>query len=195
MANRHEDWKQMAWYAVQTVPGAQKPRREFQVEQTGTEDRPSRGKGYRIVPSLNPNLSAIEKSLNDNGFECYMPAEKRLVRDRRHTDLWKVRRFALMVGYVFVREPHDWGLLKATNGVAGVVSDRDGRPMAIDILDVMAVRSAEAKAEVEFDRQSRMARQALRKRAKVDPRLQMLIQKLDIAGTISVPLDTAFMAA
>ena len=194
-ATSHEEWKRMAWYAIQTVPGAQKPRREFKVEKTGSEDRPARGKGYRIVPSLNPNQSAIEKALNDNGFHCWMPAEKRLIRDRRHTDLWKVRRFALMVGYVFVREPHDWDLLKHTNGVQGVVKDQHGRPMAIDILDVMAVRKAEAEAEEEFDRKSRLARQVLRKRAKIDPRLQMLIKKLDIAGTISVPLDRGIIAA
>lgn len=194
-AKTHEDWKAMRWYAVQTVPGAQKPRREFQVEKTGKEGDKPRGKGYRIVPSLNPNLSAIEKSLNDNGFYCYMPAEKRLVRDRRHTDLWKVRRFALMVGYVFVREPHNWNLLKNTNGVQGIVQDAHGRPMAIDILDVMAVRRAEAEAEEDFDRISRLARQVLRKRAKVDPRLQMLIQKLDIAGTVTVPLDRGIIAA
>ncbi|OJF97592.1 transcription termination/antitermination protein NusG [Pararhizobium antarcticum] len=194
-ASTHEEWKQMAWYAVQTVPGAQKPRREYRVERTGTDERPSRGKGYRIVPNLNHNVSAIEKALTDNGFYCYMPAEKRLIRDRKHTDLWKVRRFALMVGYVFVRDPHNWDLLKATNGVAGIVKDQHGRPMAIDILDVMKVRSAEADADVEFDRRSRLARQVLRKSAKTDPRLQMLIKKFDIAGTISVPLDIATIAA
>jgi hypothetical protein len=177
------------WYAIRTVPGAQKPRREFHVEMTGRPDRKPRGKGYRIVPSLNPNLSAIEKALNDSGFDCYMPAEKRLIRDRRHTDLWKVRRFALMVGYIFVRDPHDWSELKKVPGVAGIVQNADGNPLALDILDVMAIRAAEAKAEADFDTQSRNARQNLRKKAKTDARLQMLIKKLDIAGTISVPWE------
>ncbi|WP_426235836.1 transcription termination/antitermination protein NusG [Pararhizobium sp. DWP1-1-3] len=193
--SKHEDWKAMSWYAVQTVPGAQKPRREYVVERTGRDGEKPRGKGYRIVPNLNHEVSAIEKALTDNGFQCYMPAEKRLVRDRKHTDLWKVRRFALMVGYVFVREPHNWDLLKATYGVAGIVKDQNGRPMAIDIVDVMKIRSAEADSEVEFDRRSRLARQVLRKSAKTDPRLQMLIKKFDIAGTISVPLDIATIAA
>jgi hypothetical protein len=100
-----------------------------------------------------------------------------------------------MVGYVFVRDPHDWKLLKATNGVQGIVQDANGYPMAIDILDVMAVRKAEAEAENEFDRRSRLARQTLRKQAKIDPRLQMLIKKLDIAGNITVPLDRGIIAA
>lgn len=180
------------WYAVRTAPGSQKPQREYAVETTspGKDGKP-RGKGYRIVPSLNPNMSAIERSLADAGFEFWMPAEKRLVRDRRHTDLWKVRRFALMVGYVFVRDPADFGKLASVPGVSGVVSDGYGRPLAIDFLDVLAVRAAEAEADVEFDRRSRMARQNLRKSAKTDPRLKKLVEKLDIAGNLTVPLAAA----
>lgn len=184
------------WYAVKTIPGSQKPQREYAVELT-TVDKEGRhrGKGYRIVPSLNPNVSAIERSLSDNGFNHWMPAEKRLIRDRRHTDLWKVRRFALMVGYVFVHDPHDWRLLEETPGVAGIVKTAEGVPLSIDILDIIGVRAAEAEAEVEFDRRSRLARQMLRKKAKQDPRLKKLIGKLDIAGSISIPLNNDVIAA
>ena len=184
------------WYAIRTAPGAQKPQREYKVETLLDDDGKPRGKkGYRIVPSLDPNRSAVERALQDNGFVYYMPAEKRLVRDRRHTDLWKVRRFALMVGYMFVREPHDWRLLFNTPGVAGVVQNADGTPLPISILDIMAVRAAEAAAEVDFDAQTRKARQNLRKNAKTDARLKKLVAQLDIAGTITVPLDIASIAA
>jgi hypothetical protein len=185
-----------SWYAIRTAPGAQKPQREYKVEALLDDEGKPRGKkGYRIVPSLDPNRSAIERALQDNGFVYYMPAEKRLVRDRRHTDLWKVRRFALMVGYMFVREPHDWRLLLDTPGVAGVVQNADGAPLAIGILDVMAVRAAEAAAEVSFDDDTRRARQKLRKNAKTDARLKKLVEQLDIAGTITVPLDIVSRAA
>ena len=176
------------WYAVRTAPGSQKPQREYTVEKT---DGKRSKKGYRIIPSLNPNLSAIERSLRDAGFDVWMPAEKRLVRDRRHTDLWKVRRFALMVGYVFVKDPKDFGKLEGTAGVAGVVRNADGYPLAMDFMDIMAVRAAEADAEHEFDRRSKLARQNLRKRAKEDPRLMKLVGKLDIAGKVTVPLAAA----
>lgn len=179
------------WYAVRADPGSQKPQREYIVEKTDSK----RGKGYRIIPSLNPNMSAIELSLAEAGFEFWMPAEKRLVRDRRHTDLWKVRRFALMVGYVFVKEPHDFNKLKGTRGVSGLVCNTFGEPMAIDFVDILAVRAAEAEADVEFDRRSRMARETLRKNSKKDPRLKMLVDKLDIAGTITVNLDKLSTAA
>lgn len=179
------------WFAVRTEPGSQKPKREYIVEKTDSK----RGKGYRIVPSLDPNMSAIEKALADNKISFYMPAEKRLVRDRRHTDLWKVRRFALIVGYVFVHRPHDWDILKNTRGVQGIVQTADGEPLAIDLMDILALRAAESEAEVEFDRQSRNARQNVRKRAKKDPRLQKLVAKLDIAGNLTVPQDFDFEAA
>ena len=52
----------MTWNAIRTSPGAQMPQREFAVQTT------SRGKGYRIVPSLNPNQSAVERALADAGF-------------------------------------------------------------------------------------------------------------------------------
>lgn len=184
------------WYAVRTVPGAQKPQREYQVELTAANKNGNRrGKGYRIVPSLNPNMSAVELSLARAGFEFWMPSEKRLVRDRRHTDLWKVRRFALMVGYVFVKQPSSFTKLEKVNGVAEVVKGGDGNPMAIDFLDILAVRAAEAEADVEFDKRSRMARQNVRRRAKEDPRLKKLVEKLDIAGNFTVRLDNLGTAA
>lgn len=187
---------QRAWYAVRTVPGFQKPQRQFSVEPTQpNNDGTVRGKGYKIAVSMNPNISAIELALSNAGFDCYMPAEKRLVRDRKHTDLWKVRRFALMVGYVFVREPHDFYALSRVRGVAGIVSNADGRPLPIDILEIMAVRSVEAQAEVDFDAQSRAARQKVRRKAKEDPRLKKLVSKLDISGNFSIPTDFDFEAA
>ena len=190
----------MTWYCIKTMPGSQKPQREYKVEETsiGKDGKP-RGKGYRIVPSLNPNISAVERALEESGFRFYMPSEKRLVRDRRHTDLWKVRRFALMVGYVFVRidDMNDNILAKlcATPGVQGILQTASYKPMAIDLSDILLVRAAEADAEVDFDTQTREARKKLRKNAKTDPRLQMLVEKLDIAGTISMPLDSEALAA
>lgn len=177
------------WIAVKTTPGAQKPRREYRV------DRTTSAKGYRILPNLNHDISLVERALSDNGFEFYMPAEKRLVRDRRHTDLWKVRRFALMVGYVFVRDPHDWNLLANTQGVSGVVRSADGAALGIDIMDILAVRAAEARYDASFDMEAKSARQKLRKQAKTDPRLTKLINQFDIAGTVTVPLNSGILAA
>jgi hypothetical protein len=179
------------WFAIKTEPGAQLPRREFVTEPTsiGADGKP-RGKGYRIVPNIRHDLSAIERALEERGFEYYMPSEKRLVRDRRHTDLWKIRRFALMVGYVFVRNPHDWVKLADTNGVAGIVRSPAGDALPMSILDMMAIRSIEAEYDAKFDAQSKLARAKLRKKAKTDPRLKKLIGALDMAGTITVPINS-----
>lgn len=181
----------MSWYAIRTTPGAQLPRREFVVEPTtlGRDGRP-RGKGYRLVSSTKHDLSAIERALDENGFSYYMPTEKRLVRDRRHTDLYKVRRFALMVGYVFVMDPADWDRLAETPGVGGIVRTQSGKALPMDTIDMMAIRSVEAEYDAVFDIQSKLARAKLRKKARVDPRLKSLIGALDMAGTITVPINS-----
>lgn len=174
----------MAWFAVKTIPGAQLPRKEYVVKLTRS------AKGYRVEPITNPMLSLVERALDENGFEHYMPTEKRLIRDRRHTDLYKVRRFALMVGYVFVRDPRDWRRLEETNGVAGIVRTAEGQPFPIDILEILAIRTMEAEYDAIFDIQNKNARAKLRKNAKKDPRLKKLVGALDIAGTISVPVNS-----
>lgn len=177
----------MTWYAIRTAPGSQKPQREYEVEKTKSK------RGYRIVPSLNPNMSAVERALSDAGVVFYMPSERRLQRDRLRPYLWKSRRFALMVGYIFVRDP-DWSKLYQTPGVSGVVSV-DGEPMPIDFFDILKVWEAETRYVIEFQDQSRLARQVLRKAAKTDPSLQKIVDKLDIAGTITVQRETDPLAA
>lgn len=177
------------WFCIRTVPGSQKPQREFTVETTRSR------KGYRIVPSLNPNISAIELALSQRGLTYWMPTEKRLVRDRRKTDLWRTRRFALLVGYIFVRGPLDWLKLSETPGVLGIVANAEGEPLPIDFMDLLMLRSAEAEAEVVFDQAAKNARHRLRKKAKSDEKLQKLVAFLDLAGLYSVPVDSEVLAA
>ncbi|MGN8023008.1 transcription termination/antitermination protein NusG [Phyllobacterium sp. 22229] len=169
------------WYAIRTVPGAQLPQREFGTEITRSQ------KGYRIVSVVNPGKSAIERALEDAGIEHWMPSEKRLQRDRRKTHVWRVRRFALMVGYVFVRNP-SWSRLRDMPLVHGIVGV-NGTPLPIDIMDILMVRRMEAKAEIAFDKAAREARQIVRKAAKHDPALRKLVDSFDITGNITVPLD------
>lgn len=140
----------MSWYAIRTAPGAQMPQREYTVETTalGKDGRP-RGRGYRVVPSLDPDISAVERSLSNAGFAHYMPVERRLVRDRKKPDLWKPRRFALLLGYVFVRDVERWADLEETPGVASVVRSR-GIPMPIEAKDILMLEAMEAAAELKY---------------------------------------------
>lgn len=179
----------MTWFAVRTLPGAQMPQRVYEVETT------SSSKGYRIVPSLNARESAIERALSDAGFDHYMPAEKRLIRDRLRTDLYKTRRFALMVGYVFVRDPQDFFTLSQVPGVAGIVGCR-GVPLPISIVDILMLRTMEAKAEVEFDKKAIATQRAIRRKAHLhgDKKLKALVDSLDLAGTTSIQIDTKLVA-
>lgn len=216
----------MTWYAIRTLPGAQLPQREYQVESTELDaNGKSRGKGYRIVPSLNPHVSAIERALNNNGFIHYMPVEKRHVRDRKKTGIWKGRRFPLLLGYVFVQDVEDWPRLADTPGVAGIVGSC-GVPLPINIMDILMLRTMEAEAEAQFDREveqrEAMARRVSRKKASgMFPsgsrvaikaglaegreatvmgtdrggRLKALVDGMSMAGTISIPLDAVLLVA
>lgn len=180
----------MTWYAIRTNPGAQMPQREYAVETTRSI------KGYRIVPSLNATVSAIERALTDAGFIHYMPAEKRLIRDRRRTDLWKARRFPLLTGYVFVKGPCNFLRLQELPGVAGIVGVA-GQPLPISLTDILVLRSEEAQSEAAFDRQHINHQRFLAKRARNqgDKKLKTLLKSLDIAGITTVEIDTALLVA
>lgn len=180
----------MTWFAIRTFPGAQMPQREYAVETTRS------AKGYRIVPSLNATVSAIERALSDAGFIHYMPAEKRLIRDRRRTDLWKARRFALLTGYVFIKGPCNFLRLQEVPGVAGIVGVA-GQPLPISLADILVLRSAEAQSEADFDKQAINKQRAIRKRARNhgDKKLMKLVDSLNVTGITTVEIDTALLVA
>jgi len=129
------------------------PQRVYEVETTRSV------KGYRLVPSLDPNISAVEISLKRNGFSFYMPADIRVIRDRKKTNVWTKRRFALLLGYVFVDDslkPIDWEKLEEkTPGIEKVVRSA-GVPIPIlksemQLLHEMEAQSAEiAEKKVRF---------------------------------------------
>ena len=123
----------MSWYAIRTGPGAQMPQREYAVEPT-TLDKNGRptGKGYRIVPSLNPRVSAVERALSDAGFAFYMPSEFKVIRNRKKTATYTTRRYPLLPGYVFVHGVEDWLSLTSLPGVSGVVGI-DGVPLKVSV--------------------------------------------------------------
>jgi transcription antitermination factor NusG len=180
----------MTWYAIRTMPGAQMPQREYAVETT--ESR----KGYRIVPSLNPTMSAVERALSDAGFVHYMPAEKRLIRDRKKAGTFKARRIPLLQGYVFIKGPCNFLELENTPGVAGIVGTA-GRPLQIDLVDILLLRTKEATAEAEFDREAVARQKKIRWNAKKngDKALVDLIDSLKNTGTTTVTVDATRLVA
>lgn len=144
------------------------PQRVYRVQPNslGADGRP-RGKGYQIVPSLDPNVSAVERALIDGGFKAYMPAEKRLIRDRRKIGVWTTRRFPLLPGYVFVRDVIDFRALEETPGVAAVLRN-NGEPFAVAITDIWTLEAIEAESEAEAARQVERRNEAeLAKRTRV----------------------------
>lgn len=175
--------EQSGWYVIKSIPGSQQPQKNLVTIRTASK------KGYKVCSEINHQISAIEKSLNDAGFWCYMPSEKRLIRDRKHTDLFKTRRFALMVGYVFVYCPRSLLTLDRTPNVMYVVRDGNGVPVQVSWADIHHLRKQEAISEEQFRRDIKSARQTLRKKAKKDPIIAALVKRLDIAGEMSVPVS------
>lgn len=133
------------WHVIRTSPGAQHPQREYAVETTRSV------KGYRIVPSLDPDISAVERSLANNGFNHYMPVERRLIRDRRKTNVWTTRRFPLLPGYLFVHGVNDFRLLEATAGVSEVIRN-NGEPFAMPLADLAIIQAIEAECAAKVER-------------------------------------------
>lgn len=133
----------MTWFAVRTKPGSQMPQRTYEVETTRSV------KGYRLVPSLDPNMSAVEVSLKRGGFSFYMPADMRVVRDRKKTNVWTKRRFALLLGYVFIDDTENainWRKLEdETPGIERAVRCA-GKPMAILDSEMELLRQMEAES-------------------------------------------------
>lgn len=138
----------MTWYAIRTTPGSQAPRRERWVEPSASALKgQTRGKGYRIASSIDPERSAIEMALETAGIVHYMPAEFAAVRNRHRKGLYELRRYALIHGYAFVSEMEmdaQWARLLAIPGVKDVVMTADGKPYPIDAMDIFRLRMFEA---------------------------------------------------
>lgn len=150
----------MSWYAIRTSPGSQVPQREYAVETTKVR-RNKAGepitKGYRIVPSLNPNISAVENALLSAKIDFYMPADFKVIRNRKKTRDHIIRRAPLLIGYVFVRISNDadWykiGSKELRCVVAGRV-ENNGKPLEISVVDILALRTIEGRKQMEADRE------------------------------------------
>lgn len=200
------------------------PRREY-VRDRDYDEEGNVIRVGRIVPSLDENISAVERSLKDNGFTCYMPVERKVIRDRRKTNTWTTRRFPLLQGYVFVEDVIDFGKLEDTPGVAGVLR-LNGVPLKLPLDDIAVIRDAEAKdaaraereladkreratrlthskAKRQFPSMSRISitkgiaegREATVVSTGRDGRLRAIVDGLDALGTVSVPIADVMMLA
>lgn len=151
------------------MPGAQQAQRQYIVETTQVR-RNKAGepitKGYRIVPSIDPTVSAIERALKDAGVTHYMPATKRVIRNRRKTGSYTTKRLPLLPGYVFVSGVVNSQQLAGIPGVAGIVGC-EGVPYPISVVDIMALRTVEAHdeaaAEIEIAKLEREEDKAAKK--------------------------------
>ena len=138
------------WLAIRTTPGAQMPQRQFETELT------TRGKGYRIVTSLCANVSAVERALSEAGYQHYMPAEFKVIRNRKKTGVYELRRFPLLQGYMFVHGVTDFERLRGVPGVAGLLVSHIGDqriPINVSVVDIITMRTIEANSHTKADKE------------------------------------------
>ena len=69
------------------------------------------------------------------------------------------------------------------------------KPMPIDLLDILTLRSMEAVGEEKFDRDARIARKTIKAKAKRDPRLKKIVGKMDLAQHFTLPIEDGVLAA
>lgn len=117
------------WYAVKAKPNTQR----------------------QAAPRVGETISRkgefiIERHLRDAGFDVFMPSTVREVRHHR-TEQYMVKRFPLMVGYAFVRDPRDFYSLSDCDGVSAILGVA-GCPLRIPTASIEAIKAAE---EVERD--------------------------------------------
>lgn len=121
------------WYAIRLKPSAQRPAKQ------------------------DPRLTNIELSLSQEGFEHYMPLERREIihhRTKKPID----KQYPLIPGYAFVCDPYDWLKLHQCDFVAGVLGVR-GTPISLLPTVIDGIRDAEAVILAEYERQKAMRRQ------------------------------------
>lgn len=121
------------WYAVKARPGTQRPA-------AARVGAPADRKGETI----------IERNLRDQGFDVFMPTTVREVRHHR-TDEFIIKRFPLMVGYAFVRQPRDFYTLSDCDGVSAILGVA-GCPLRIPATDIENIRAAETAEREAMER-------------------------------------------
>ena len=117
------------WFAIKAKPNTQR-------QASPRVGQPADRKGEFI----------IERNLRDAGFDVFFPSTVREIRHNR-TDEFLVKRFPLMVGYAFVRNPRDFYSLSDCEGVSSILGIA-GCPLRIPTVSIDAIREAE---EVERD--------------------------------------------
>lgn len=123
------------WYAIRLHPGAQRQSKR------------------------NPRLTNIEESVRREGFEIYMPLERRMIlhhRTKKPIDKW----FPLIPGYAFVVGPCNWLKLEGCDFVAGILGTK-GRPIPLRpaLVDIIKLREADFDQDYEAAKARRLLRE------------------------------------
>ncbi|TPK42288.1 MULTISPECIES: transcription termination/antitermination NusG family protein [unclassified Mesorhizobium] len=112
------------------------------------------------IPEERKDEIIAERSIRDEGFECYYPRMRKEIIHHR-TNARIVRRFPLFTGYIFVALPSANGeYLKDCDGLGRLLSYDGpfGKPWQVPTPAVEAYMRAEAELEFDDTKESRIKR-------------------------------------
>lgn len=115
----------MSWYAIRLKPNAQRPSKK------------------------DPRITNIEVSLQREGFEAYMPLERRMLihhRTKKPIDKW----YPLIPGYAFVVGPCHWRKLEGCDYVASILGTK-GTPIPFRNAIIDLIKQQEAKFDKDYE--------------------------------------------
>lgn len=134
------------WYAVRSVPGAQRMAREANLKpEPGETDEQFKERVLR-----RKGESLLERDCRQAKIEVFMPSFWNTVQHQRTNKLMD-RRFPLLVGYAFVRiEQSCFERVRKLDTVSGFIRNNYG-PVPFDDLDIGSLSLAEMERKQAFD--------------------------------------------
>lgn len=136
----------MTWYAITISPSSMHISKHIRLQ------RGPRG-GLKRIAMYDDAFFQIERDLAAEGFNSFVPSETKIIRDRKNGG-HILKRFPMLRGYAFVKNPHDWMALTGIAGVQGVLGSGN-TPLRIQDADIAVMRLAQ-----EDSRQQRQQEQS-----------------------------------
>ncbi|WP_018900406.1 transcription termination/antitermination NusG family protein [Rhizobium sp. 2MFCol3.1] len=161
------------WYAVRTVPGAQRMATVLEPANDETE-------AERLKRERRKGESIVERNIRNEGIEVYMPSFWTITQHQR-TNKMSERRFPLLVGYAFVNiGESDFERVRNIDGVLAFIRPSfDRGPIKFRDTDIGSLMFADFQKQQEWERQreERLTLSQAHRRNALNKRLGLIFPK------------------
>ncbi|KSV95393.1 transcription termination/antitermination NusG family protein [Sinorhizobium sp. GL28] len=164
---------QTAWYAVRSVPGAQRMATVLEPANDETE-------AEKLARERRKGESILERNLRAEGIDVYMPSFWAITQHQR-TNKMIERRFPLLVGYAFVNiEQRDFERVRNIDGVLSFIRPSfDRGPIVFRDTDIGSLMFADFQAQQQWEREreQRLTLSHAHRRNALNKRLGLIFPK------------------